>query len=860
MIIDFNHAKMIAAGCLAMSSCAFFLWVNQSGIQADQLNARQPESSTTTQFVASQAVKNPIGGGTDQSLVDSQDHGNYACLDQEQVDDNGNLNVAGWHATNASQGRQYHHIIAYDVSNNCEIARKDITNNEVSRPDVAKVHPVYGAANSGFKTSFHLEKQLANLNQVRIISRYTDDQAGNGNSIDYWFAPFTVNRSNRANLDGAVVKDNQLELTGWHATNLAANKPYHYIIVVDRTANGHEVCRVLVKNEVARPDVARAFDGIDGAGQSGFNVDLPIAGLNFSHQLQVLSRYSASADGNSNYVDYWFNPLTSGSTVNQGNFDGYSIADGHYLTVTGWHATNISNFENNHFLILYDETAGRQVGVTMATPVIRPDVAKALPNVNGSQNAGFSGQFDLATLNLVPGHRLAVVSRYSTSSNGNGSQGQLTDCWLAPFTLNQQANNIDSVTTTKDGVQVTGWLASDYLLNHQHPFVIILDNGKEVSRCPIKWVNRPDVARVYSQIYNSANSGFSTLVRLDPTRLTGNVQVLLRLASDDAGNQNTIDQISSNYATNDGFFDTVQSNGRQLTVSGWHASDQSLTMPYQYLIVVDQNRHELGRWKVTGNQSRSDLAQNRSYIYNSGKAGFSATLTIPSGMNGHMFTLIHRFSNDPNGNGQYSDYSSTYYLQPNGQLAVGVVRFNGNTYHFDAHSHQMTKNASVDGVYFDGNGRLVNGNFSTRIINWFVSREGKLTYSQSGSRNGSDGTADCSGSMTAAVYSAGGSYPQAVYNTNTLPGYLLANGYRQVYNGYDLITPQYGDIIFWYGRDYNHVVVASGTSDNPMVISTSYLTKGQPGTAIQELNYGQYWQIHGRDHTVVYRLADQARN
>lgn len=63
MIIDFNHAKMIAAGCLAMSSCAFFLWVNQSGIQADQLNARQPESSTTTQFVASQAVKNPIGGG-----------------------------------------------------------------------------------------------------------------------------------------------------------------------------------------------------------------------------------------------------------------------------------------------------------------------------------------------------------------------------------------------------------------------------------------------------------------------------------------------------------------------------------------------------------------------------------------------------------------------------------------------------------------------------------------------------------------------------------------------------------------------------------------------------------------------------
>lgn len=770
------------------------------------------------------------------------------------------MNVAGWHATNASQGRQYHYIIAYDVSNNCEIARQDITNNEVSRPDVAKVHPIYGAANSGFKTSFHLEKQLANLNQVRIISRYTDDQAGNGNSIDYWFAPFTVDRSNRANLDGAVVKDNQLKLTGWHATNLAANKPYHYIIVIDRTANNHEVGRVLVQNKLTRPDVAKVFNDINGAGQSGFTVDLPIAGINFSHQLQVLSRYSSSADGNSNYVDYWFSPLTSGNTVNQGNLDGYNIADGHFLTVTGWHATNLSNFENNHYLILYDKTAGKQVGVTKAVPVIRPDVAKALPNVSGSQNAGFSGQFDLTKLNLIPGHQMVIVSRYSTSSNGSGNQGQVKDCWLAPFTLNRQANNIDSVTTTKDGIQVTGWLASDYLLNHQHPFIIILDNGKEVGRCPIKWVHRPDVARVYPQIYNSANSGFSTLVRLDPTRLTGNVQVLLRLAGDEAGNQNTLDQVSSNYATNDGFFDTVQLNGRQLTVTGWHASDQSLTMPYQYLIALDQNGHEFGRWKVTGNQLRSDLAQNRSYIYNSGKAGFSVSLNIPGGMAGHMITLIHRFSNDSTGNGQYSDYSSTYYLQPDGQLAVGTVRLNGNTYHFDAHSHQMTRNATYDGVYFDGNGHMANGNFSTRIINWFVNREGKLTYSQRGSRNGSDGTADCSGSMTTAVYAAGASYPQAIYNTNTLPGYLLANGYRQVYNGNNLVAPQYGDIVFWYGRDSNHVMIASGTSDNPTVISTCYLTRGQRGTAIQELNYAKYWQTHGYNHTVVYRLTDQARN
>ena len=41
------------------------------------------------------------------------------------------------------------------------------------------------------------------------------------------------------------------------------------------------------------------------------------------------------------------------------------------------------------------------------------------------------------------------------------------------------------------------------------------------------------------------------------------------------------------------------------------------------------------------------------------------------------------------------------------------------------------------------------------LINWFESRRGKLTYSMYGSRNGSDGTADCSGSVSQALKEAG---------------------------------------------------------------------------------------------------------
>ena len=287
---------------------------------------------------------------------------------------------------------------------------------------MAQVHHVYGADQSGFRTSFQLGSQLATLGQVQLISRYTDAANGNSNSYDYWFAPVTINRSNRAHLDGVTVDGNQLIVNGWHATNLAANKPYHYVIVVDQTS-GREVGRCLVK-PVARPDVAQAFSGVMGAATAGFQADFSLNQFNLNHRLQVLSRYSASADGNRDYVDYWFVPITTESEENRGNLDGYRLANGQSLVVSGWHATNRAQLETHHFLILYDQTANQQTGVVVATTVARPDVARAYPSIGAVGRSGFTGSFDLQQLNLVAGHTYAVVSRYSTSDQGNGSQGQ----------------------------------------------------------------------------------------------------------------------------------------------------------------------------------------------------------------------------------------------------------------------------------------------------------------------------------------------------------------------------------------------------------------------------------------------------
>lgn len=668
---------------LAMTSCGFILWLNQVNGQAAD---NQPATVATDQLANTESTAGSSQQATpdttsQNSSVDVNDHGNYANLDSQQINDQGQLVATGWHATNESAGRDYHYLIAYDKTNNREIARQNIsgTDNVVRRPDVQRAHNVAGAGQSGFKVTFDLSKVLANTDAVQLVSRYSSDPQGNANNVDYWFAPITVNRSNYASLDGATATDGKLTLTGWHASNQAADKPYHYIIVLDRTT-GREVARQVVSERVKRPDVAKALPGIEGAGQSGFTVSFDLNRFNFNHQLQVLSRYSATQDGNSNYLDYYFAPIASGSNVNAGAVDRIDWSNLAAVSISGWHANDAAQFEPNHFLILFDNTANRQVAVVKVSNNQRSDVAKAYPGIKMAGQSGFTGGFDLTKASLTGGHSYAIVSRYSTSDQGNGGAGSYTDYWSAPVTLNQHQSNIDSIRMTTTGLQVSGWMASDYSTSSPYAYVIILNNGHEIARQALTLTDRPDVAKVMSSIYNSRQSGFSTLVKFDPTQVTGNLQVILRFSSDKAGNSQYDDQYSQNYASNQGWFDQAALKGNQVVVSGWHASNQSASHKYHWLIAVDQNGHELGRWQVTNaNQARPDLATAVGYILNSDHSGFNITFNVTDNMQHKVIRLIDRLTDDPAGNGNAIDVYSNGVSINSGAQTTGL-----KTIYYDA--------------------------------------------------------------------------------------------------------------------------------------------------------------------------------
>ncbi|WP_367333755.1 GH25 family lysozyme [Limosilactobacillus sp.] len=219
----------------------------------------------------------------------------------------GKLVVAGWFASDKANGKSNHYVIITDDQGH-EFARQSVALSP--RPDVAKAFPdIPGAGQSGFAAKFDYMADMAGK-KLRVYFRYTDDPAGNGDAVDYTSLA-DLNQS-AAYLDNMSVSfGKQLHVAGWFASDLSICKPNRFVILFDAAAN-HELQRVKV-DPVTRPDVAKAQPGIYGSGQSGFNAVFDYDASLVGHKLQIIARYSGSKDGNSDYVDYWFDPFNGPS-------------------------------------------------------------------------------------------------------------------------------------------------------------------------------------------------------------------------------------------------------------------------------------------------------------------------------------------------------------------------------------------------------------------------------------------------------------------------------------------------------------------------------------------------------------------
>lgn len=544
---------------------------NQFG--AKTIGADTPDETDTVTYVSD---------GTDpynQHVIPGL-NGNWASIDNIYMTDTG-IHVTGWNANSESFNRNYHYLIILDYGPNPvvgqfrEVGRKLVTGG-VSRPDVFKVHQVWNAATSGFDDTVNLDlNQIKTGDKLRILSRWTADPNGNNDPADLVSSYYTMDyNTNVGNLDGMNITNDgqQLQVSGWNATNQVVGRKYHYIILRDATT-GQEIGRKLVTDGVNRPDVSNVYKNLLGASESGFKVNFDLTGIDLSHNLQVVSRYSDTLGGEGSNADYWFlaRRLINGTTANFANLDGVTAdAANGKVNFAGWNATNFSQVEPNHYIILFDTTANQQVDAIKLDSknglVVRPDVQRAYKMINGSLNSGFNYSIDMSKLTY--GHTYALVSRYSSSADGNGGDGAYTDHWFNnAFTFNQQAYSVDKFTlvpkttsaekpaandkdsqkesqptTSQDKLHVEGWMASDAAVNYQYAYVIALDakDGKEFGRSQVTLQDRADVLKAYPTIYNAGKSGIVTDITLQDDMAkkaqTDGVQLVLRYTNDKDGN------------------------------------------------------------------------------------------------------------------------------------------------------------------------------------------------------------------------------------------------------------------------------------------------------------------------------------
>ncbi|AXH73426.1 MAG: peptidoglycan hydrolase [Caudoviricetes sp.] len=154
-----------------------------------------------------------------------------------------------------------------------------------------------------------------------------------------------------------------------------------------------------------------------------------------------------------------------------------------------------------------------------------------------------------------------------------------------------------------------------------------------------------------------------------------------------------------------------------------------------------------------------------------------------------------------------------------------------------------------------------------KVVQWFYDRQGKLTYSMYGSRNGSDGTADCSGSITQAIRDAGGVAYDYLYSTVTLAGYLARNGYKRISVNQSW-NAQLGDIVLMsWGRPELGMSASAGAGghvgvmeDSINFISVDYWTGGQVGTAVSRHNWDSYYSIQKPSYIEVWRNTGEQIN
>lgn len=625
-------------------------------VPADRLNGAN--SLRLVSRYTSDAAGNPAGGSDYWFPVVTTKAG---WLDQFKVDGN-QITVSGWHVDDQAASKTEHTVILWDKTKGREVARTTVEN--VASADLPKVGyaTVANGAQARFTANFTITPDMMG-DEFTIVSRYNKPGQQDSDTSDLWLGGLKINKTGNAGyLDNfSVDKANKkINVSGWHADDMSAAEPEHIVILFD-TTTGREVERQTVATTNSS-DVARAYGNINNAGKSRFNVQFALTPALLNHQLEVISRYSVAGKENNDYSDYWFtNNQLNLATNKQGWLDKFVLdKPNNKVVVSGWNADDASALMPNHFIILFDKTANKELGHKIVTNAASPDVAASYAGgIVNSNRARFSTSFKI-TPEMV-GHQLMVISRYSDSAKED-NYGHYSDyCFnnnILDFKINQAAY-LDNfkIDQAAGKVYVSGWHADDastYMPGH---YVILFDKtaGHELAHQLVGTTASGDIVRAgYGNIANANQARFSTSFNIMPEMVGHDLAIISRYSNSDTKEYGSA---TSDYCFNNvlnfpvkqqAYLDdfSLDVANKKINVAGWHADDA--TVYYKpaghYIILFDKTANHEVAHKYVPTTASADVMKATG-IANADKARFGVSFDITPEMLNHTLTVISRYSN-----------------------------------------------------------------------------------------------------------------------------------------------------------------------------------------------------------------------
>ena len=221
--------------------------------------------------------------------------------------------------------------------------------------------------------------------------------------------------------------------------------------------------------------------------------------------------------------------------------------------------------------------------------------------------------------------------------------------------------NLDSVTFDNNGMQISGWFASDKAQGKQYPYIILTtEQGKELSRVNVQVHDRPDVAKTFPDIPGGSKSGFTAVFPLTNEMIGKKLHVIFRYTDDVSGNGNYTDytsiiDLTKSAANLDSINTVVYKN--KLRVSGWFATDYSLDNAYPFLILYDVDKKQEVQRIQASQGKRPDVQKAYPDIYGAIDSGFTGEFDYGANLVGRKLQVIARWSDDEqHGEGNRTDY------------------------------------------------------------------------------------------------------------------------------------------------------------------------------------------------------------